>query len=86
MVDLELATVSALRQTNAIFIVLIAVVFYGEKVRAWRWGAVIIGFGGAIWIMQPGSNVFIWTAALPVGAAIFYAASTVTLRSFDKSI
>ena len=86
LVDLELATVSALRQTNAIFIVLITVVFYGEKVRAWRWGAVIIGFGGAIWIMQPGSNVFTWTAALPVGAAFCYAASMVTLRSFDKSI
>ena len=46
----------------------------------------IIGFGGAIWIMQPGSNVFTWTAALPVGAAFCYAASMVTLRSFDKSI
>jgi len=81
-----LATVSALGQTNAIFIVLIAVIFYGEKVGAWRWSAVIIGFGGAVWIMQPGSNLFTWTAVLPIGAAFCYAASMVTLRSFDVSI
>ena len=86
LADLELATVSALGQTNAIFIVLIAVIFYGEKVGAWRWNAVIIGFGGAVWIMQPGSNMFTWTAALPIGAAFCYAASMVTLRSFDVSI
>ncbi|MDC0652839.1 DMT family transporter [Planktomarina temperata] len=85
LADLELATVSALGQTNAIFIVLIAVIFYGEKVGAWRWSAVIIGFGGAVWIMQPGSNMFTWTAALPTGAAFCYAASMVTLRSFDVS-
>jgi drug/metabolite transporter (DMT)-like permease len=86
LADLELATVSALGQTNAIFIVLIAVIFYGEKVGLWRWSAVIIGFGGAVWIMQPGSNMFSWTAALPIGAAFCYAASMVTLRSFDVSI
>ena len=86
LADLELATESALGQTNAIFIVLIAVIFYGEKVGAWRWSAVIIGFGGAVWIMQPGSNMFTWTAALPIGAAFCYAASMVTLRSFDVSI
>ncbi|MDB9749692.1 DMT family transporter [Planktomarina temperata] len=86
LADLELATVSALGQTNAIFIVLISVIFYGEKVGAWRWSAVIIGFGGAVWIMQPGSNMFTWTAALPIGAAFCYAASMVTLRSFDVSI
>ena len=60
--------------------------FYGETVGAWRWSAVIIGFGGAVWIMQPGSNMFTWTAALPIGAAFCYAASMVTLRSFDVSI
>ena len=86
LADLELAKVSALGQTNAIFIVLIAVIFYREKVGAWRWSAVIIGFGGAVWIMQPGSNMFTWTAALPIGAAFCYAASMVTLRSFDVSI
>lgn len=86
LANLELATVSALGQTNALFVVLIAIVLYREQVGAWRWGAVILGFIGAMWIVRPGSDVFTWTAVLPIGAAFCYAASIVTLRSFDKSI
>lgn len=83
---LELATVSALGQTNAIFVVLLAIIFYGETVGAWRWAAVIIGFAGAMWIVRPGTEVFEWTSIFPIGAAFCYAASMVSLRSFDKSI
>lgn len=86
LASLELATVSALAQTNALFVVLIAIVVYGEKVGVWRWGAVAVGFAGAVLIVRPGSEVFTWTAILPIGAAFCYAASMVTLRSFDKSI
>lgn len=86
LANLELATVSALGQTNALFVVLIAIVLYGERVGIWRWGAVIIGFVGAMLIVRPGSDAFAWTALLPIGAAFCYAASIVTLRSFDRSI
>ena len=86
LANLELATVSALGQTNALFVVLIAIILYRENVGAWRWGAVILGFIGAMMIVRPGSDVFTWTAVLPIGAAFCYAASIVTLRSFDKSI
>ena len=48
LANLELATVSALGQTNAVFVVLIAIIFYREKVGFWRWGAIAIGFTGAI--------------------------------------
>ena len=86
LASLELATVSALAQVNALFVVLIAIVIYGEKVGVWRWGAVALGFLGAVLIVRPGTDVFTWTAILPIGAAFCYAASMVTLRSFDKSI
>ena len=86
LANLELATVSALGQTNAIFVVLIAILFYGERVGAWRWFAVVLGFAGALWIVRPGSDVFTWNSVFPIGAAFCYAASMVTLRSFDKSI
>lgn len=84
--NLELATVSALGQTTSIFVVLIAIIIYREKVGVWRWGSIILGFIGAILIVRPGSDVFSWTALMPIGAAFFYASSMVTLRSFDKSI
>ncbi|MDB9759746.1 DMT family transporter, partial [Planktomarina sp.] len=85
LANLELATVSALGQTNAIFIVMIATFVYGERAGVWRWGAVIVGFLGVLLIVRPGSEVFIWASVFPLGAAFCYAASMVTLRSFDKS-
>ena len=86
LMQLELATVSALGQTIATFVVLLAIILYSEKIGVWRWSAVIIGFIGALLIVRPGSDVFTWNALLPIGAAFCYAASTVTLRSFDKTI
>tara|TARA_B100000989_G_C19451594_1_gene432001 strand:+ start:137 stop:1039 length:903 start_codon:yes stop_codon:yes gene_type:complete len=86
LMKLELATVSALGQTIAIFVLLIAIVLYGEKIGLWRWGAVVIGLLGAIIIIRPGSDVFTWHALFPIGAAFCYAASTVTLRSFGRDV
>lgn len=84
--QLELATVSALAQTNAVFVVLLAVFMFREKVGFWRWGAIITGLIGAIWIVRPGTDVFTWVALLPIGAAFCYAFSVVSLRSFDRAI
>ena len=86
LASVELATVSALGQTNAIFIVMIATFVYGERAGMWRWGAVIVGFCGRTinrtsWLR----SVFTWASVFPLGAAFCYAASMVTLRSFDKS-
>jgi len=86
LANLELATVSALGQTNAVFVVLLAIVFYREHVGIWRWGAVILGFAGAMMIVRPGTDVFSWYSVMPIGAAFCYAASVVSLRSFDRSI
>jgi len=59
---------------------------FREQVGFWRWGAVIIGFIGAVWIVRPGTDVFSWIALLPIGAAFCYAFAVVSLRSFDRSI
>jgi drug/metabolite transporter (DMT)-like permease len=83
--NLELATVSALAQTNALFVVILAVLIYKEVVKLWRWLAVVLGFLGAILIIGPGSDSFSLSGLFPVGAAFCYAVSMVTLRSFDKS-
>ena len=83
---LELATVSALGQVSALFIVLLAILIYKEKVGFWRWFAVIIGFLGAVMIIRPGSDIFSWYSLLPVGAAFCYATSIITLRSFKSSV
>lgn len=83
---MALATVSALGQTNALFVVAMSVVFLGERVGPWRWAAVAIGFVGAMLILQPGSDAFSIYALLPIGAAACYGYSMITVRKFDKSI
>ena len=86
LMRLELATVSALGQTIAVFVVLLAIILYSERIGVWRWGAVVLGLLGATIIIRPGSDIFTWHALLPIGAAFCYAASTVTLRSFEQDV
>jgi drug/metabolite transporter (DMT)-like permease len=80
---LELATISALSQTVALFIVAMSVPLLGEKVGVWRWSAVLIGFAGAMMILRPGGDAFSFYALLPIAAAACYAFSMTTMRMFD---
>ena len=81
---MELATVSALAQTNGLFVVLISIAVLDEKVGKWRWGALMLGFAGAMLILKPGSDAFSVQALLPIVAALFYGLSMVTIQLFDK--
>ena len=53
LAHMELATISALAQTNALFVVLVSVVLMGERVGPWRIFALFLGFAGAIWVLRP---------------------------------
>lgn len=83
---LELATVATLAQTNALFVVILSVVFYRERVGPWRIAALIIGFVGVITILRPGSDTFTAAAVLPVIAALCYAVAMVSVRSFSADV
>lgn len=83
---LELATISALAQTNALFVVILSVVMFGERVGPWRIFALVLGFAGAILILRPGSDAFSPVALLPICAAFCYGFSIVSVRFFDSSI
>ena len=83
--SLELATVSALGQTNALFVVLFAVFLLGERVGIWRVASLFMGFAGAAWILRPGSDAFSWSALFPIGAAVCYAYTMVSVRQFSLS-
>lgn len=83
---LELATVSALAQTNALFVVLLSVVLLRERVGIWRWSALGLGFIGALMILRPGGDAFSPYALLPITAAACYAFTMVTVRKFDADV
>ena len=83
---LELATVATLGQTNALFVVLLSVVLLGERVGPWRVAALLVGFVGVVLILKPGSEAFSLAGLLPVGAAVCYAISMVTVRFFGPEV
>jgi drug/metabolite transporter (DMT)-like permease len=83
---LELATISALAQTSALFIVLLSVIMFREKVGPWRIFALIFGFAGALLILRPGSDSFTPIALLPILASLCYGFSIVSVRFFDNSV
>ena len=83
---LELATVSALSQTNAFFVVILSIMLLGERVGIWRWVGVVLGFVGAVLILRPGTDAFTVYALLPVASAFCYGISMVTVRMFGAEV
>lgn len=86
LVRLEFATASTIAFSMSLFITAFAVPLLGEKVGAVRWLSVVIGFAGVVMVMGIGSDLFTWNALLPMGAAIFYALTSVTARLFDADV
>ncbi|MEM1162127.1 MAG: DMT family transporter [Pseudomonadota bacterium] len=86
LTKLEFATASTLAFAGPMIVVALAVPILGEHVGPWRWAAVLIGFGGILLVMRPGSDVFTWAALLPLGAAAGYATSAVLVRLVDRDV
>lgn len=56
VVLLPLAEATALSFTAPFFAVMLGVILFKEKVGKYRWGAVLLGFGGVLVLTQPGSS------------------------------
>ena len=52
---------------------ILAALFLGERIRFRRIAAIILGFCGAIIVIQPSFDIFGWPALLPLGTAFFFA-------------
>jgi len=76
MARIPIAEVTALGFTAPIFTTIGAALFLGEKLRARRVGAVLVGFGGTLFILRPGFE------AVSVGALAQLAAAPVFAGSF----
>lgn len=51
---IPLADATALNLTGPMFVTLGAIVAFGERVRIWRWLALLLGFSGALMVIRPG--------------------------------
>ena len=59
---------------------ILAALLLGERIRARRITAVIVGFIGAIIVIQPSFDIFGWPALLPLGTAFFFALYMIITR------
>lgn len=70
VVLLPLAEASALGFTSPLFAVLLGVLLFKERVGKYRWGAVVLGFAGVLFLTQPGFGLFGDTAAHGAGDGV----------------
>jgi len=61
-------------------VVLLAWPLLGERITLFRLAAVIVGFGGVLVVIRPGSAVFQWASVLLLGSAICYAIYQILIR------
>ena len=67
--------------TSPIFIVLISVLFMGMRIGRVRILAVLLGFAGVLFVLQPDLSNFDWLILLPVAGGFFYALGAIATRS-----
>ena len=77
---LPLAGATALALTAPLFVTALSVPLLGEKVGRLRWGALVVGFGGAMVIVQPGAETLQPAALLALGTALCYALVMIAAR------
>ena len=70
IIHLPLADATAIFFAKSFFVTIFAMLFLGEVVGRYRWGAVVVGFVGVLIMLQPGTAEFsIYSLASLVGAA-----------------
>lgn len=81
LAEVPLAAVTAVAYSAPLFVTILSVVFFHERVRWRQWLCVIAGFAGVIAVVQPGGSGFHWAFMYPLAAAVGYAILMVTARS-----
>jgi S-adenosylmethionine uptake transporter len=81
---LPLWQVIALVMTSPFFIILGAAIFLKEQVSPARFLATLIGFSGAMIILQPWSSNFTWAALLPIASAALWGAASLMTKYLTR--
>jgi drug/metabolite transporter (DMT)-like permease len=81
--DLSLATV--LTFTTSLFVVVLAGPLLRERVSAFRWAAVGLGFAGVLVVLRPGLAPIDWGIAAGIGSALAGAAIVLANRALTQT-
>ena len=87
--EVQLATASTIMFLYPIFLTILAIPLLGERVGLRRWSGVLIGFAGALIIVQPGSTTFDTAMIFLVAAALsnaVYQIYTRKIRAHDDPV
>lgn len=80
-----LAKVSAMSFTAPLFATVGAVLFLGERIRARRIGALVIGFVGALVIIRPGAVELDLGAVLVLASSAIWACAMLIIKHLSRS-
>jgi len=75
----------ALIMTSTFFVTIGAALLLKEKVGPARWLATLVGFAGGMIILQPWSDAFELKTLLPIGAAFFWAVTSLFTKELTKT-
>lgn len=76
---------TALSYTAPLFTTLFAVIFLKEQADWTRWGGLILGFVGAMIIIQPGHTAFEWSSLLVMLATTGWAVAGMLVKSLSRT-
>lgn len=85
LIWLPVADATAINFVSPLLVIGLSAYWLGEPVGLKRWIASIIGFGGVLLIIQPGSAAFQWQAIFPILAALCWAFALVVTRRMSAT-
>jgi len=78
---LPLSAIAGGLYTAPLFVALLSPFLLNQTVKWWEILAILIGFGGVLVILQPGTDAFSWALLVPVMGGFFYALSAIVTRT-----
>ena len=85
LATIPLAEATALSFTTTIFVTAGAALFFGERVGALRWSAVLLGLLGTLVILRPGFAIVTWGAILAIVSSALFAAAMLIVKTLARS-
>jgi drug/metabolite transporter (DMT)-like permease len=80
-----IAQVQALGFTAPLWASLLAILVLKERVLLWRWGALIIGFVGALIIIRPGFKSIDLGSLLVLGSAAIWSFAIIIIKTLSRT-
>ena len=82
--SLPLGDVTAIASAAPLIVLVLAVLFLGEKIGWHRWASVALGFAGMMMVARPGVSVFGWLTLIPILGALLWGVYQVLVRAVSR--